>query len=88
MYETYPTGDGTSILRKLSGDNPQKVCFIKIGTNSINAAGEFTDPWKTPYAINFPTTNIFVLGSAGPNRIFGDKDDIIFNSVSNDFVIP
>ena len=30
----------------------------------------------------------FIIRSAGPNKIFGDDDDIIFNSLPNDFVKP
>ena len=55
---------------------------------SINQAGEFLDPWGTPYAINFTSTNSFVISSAGKNKVFGDADDIVFNSISNGFVKP
>jgi len=89
MYGAYPIGDGITIFRKLfSGDNPRKICFINVNTNSINAAGEFADPWGMPYKINFLSTNNFVIASAGKDKIFGNKDDIIFNSASNDFVRP
>lgn len=46
------------------------------------------DAWGTLYAINFLSTNSFVVSSAGKDKKFGDADDIIFNSVSNDFVKP
>jgi hypothetical protein len=56
--------------------------------NPINSQGELLDVWQTPYQIKFmPPTN-FVIHSAGPNKKFGDADDIIFNSASNDFVKP
>jgi hypothetical protein len=74
-FGSYPTGDYAQVLKKLFGDDP-KIEFSRV------------DPWGTPFAINFPSTNSFVISSAGKDKIFGDADDIIFNSVSNDFVKP
>ena len=39
------------------------------------------DPWGQPYVYKCPgtrNTNSFDLYSAGPNRIYGDNDDVIF----------
>jgi type II secretory pathway pseudopilin PulG len=85
---TYPNAESTALLKKLLGDNPQKTIFVSIKAGSINTNGEYLDPWGTPYSISFPTTNSFVISSAGKDKIFGDADDIIFNSASNDFVKP
>jgi type II secretory pathway pseudopilin PulG len=85
---SYPTGDSAQILKKLFGDNPKQIEFIRPKNMSVNQAGELLDPWGTPYAISFSSTNSFVISSAGKDKIFGDKDDIIFNTVSNDFVKP
>ena len=74
-FGNYPTGDYAQVLEKLFGDDPQ-IKFFRV------------DPWGTPFAINFPSTNSFVISSAGKDKIFGDADDIVFNSVSNDFVKP
>jgi hypothetical protein len=53
-----------------------------------NQQGQILDPWQMAYQIkNFEWTN-FIVCSARPNKIFGDTDDIIFNSASNDFVKP
>ncbi len=41
------------------------------------------DPWKTPYEINLIGQTNYIIRSAGPNHLFGDKDDIISNSGSN-----
>lgn len=46
------------------------------------------DPWGTPYQIDFFQQTNFVIRSAGKNRKFGDTDDIILNSASNNFVKP
>ncbi|HTA94591.1 MAG TPA: hypothetical protein VK769_00555 [Verrucomicrobiae bacterium] len=53
-----------------------------------NQQGQVLDCWETPYQIKSIARTNFVVSSAGPNKIFGDADDIIFNSVSNDFVKP
>ena len=53
-----------------------------------NFQGEIIDWWKTPYQIEILARMNFVVRSAGPNKIFGDGDDIIFDSASNDFVKP
>ena len=87
-FGSYPTGDSMQILKKLLGDNPQKIKFLRPENMSLNQAGEFLDPWGTPYVISFSSTNSFVISSAGKDKIFGDTDDIIFNSVSNGFVKP
>jgi hypothetical protein len=72
-FGSYPTGDYDQILKKLFEDSPQ---YFRV------------DPWGTPYAVSFSSTNSFIISSAGPDKKFGDKDDIIFNSISNDFVKP
>jgi hypothetical protein len=57
-------------------------------TTRTNASGELIDFWQTPFQIKSVEQTNFIIRSAGPNKIFGDKDDIIFNSVSDDFVKP
>ena len=91
-YGAFPPGNTESIERILSGEdlngkNSRKIQFL-IFRRSIEHSNEMVDPWGTPYAISFLSTNSFVISSAGKGKIFGDKDDIIFNSVSNDFVKP
>lgn len=53
-----------------------------------NAQGEFFDLWQTPYQFEIVARTNFIVHSTGPNKKFGDADDIIFNSVSNNFVKP
>jgi len=55
---------------------------------TTNAAGEVLDIWRTPYRIELAGPTNFVIHSAGRNQKFGDADDIVFNSLSNDFVKP
>jgi len=92
VYGAFPPGNTESIERILSGEdlngkNLRKIQFL-IFRRSIEHSNEMTDPWGTPYTISFSSTNSFVISSAGKDKKFGDKDDIVFNSVSNDFVKP
>jgi Type II secretion system (T2SS), protein G len=87
-FGSYPTGENATIMKLLAGDNAKKMKFINLGILSTNAAGQFVDPWKIPYKIISDGTNCVIITSAGIDQKFGNADDIIFNSVSNDFVKP
>ena len=86
-YSDYPTGENSNIVRMLTGGNPQKIMFLNFRRSSEHP-DEMLDPWETPYQIQFSQQTNFVIRSAGKDKIFGDADDFIFNSVSNDFVKP
>lgn len=64
------------------------------GTNTLsysyrtNADGKIHDLWDTPYKIQIFNRTNFIIRSAGRNKVFGDSDDIIFDSASNDFGKP
>lgn len=67
----YPAGSPSEILTQL------------VGTDSTESYGYIdkvfltrTDPWKTPYRLSFPPTGEAIVISAGPNKTFGDRDDI------------
>jgi hypothetical protein len=87
-YQVYPAETNGALWKQLSGDNPQKIVFTAIKARSITTNGEFLDPWGTPYTVSIPTTNICVVTSAGRDKMLGTVDDIIFNSISNNFVQP
>ena len=72
-YDQYPPGSSSEILQVLVGNNPKKKAFLNIPERSTNSAGEFVDPWRTPYRIIIESTNRVTIQSAGKNRIFGDK---------------
>ncbi len=76
---SYPTGANSNIVRVLTGDNPHKMVFLNIRRSSEHP-NEMVDPWETPYQIEFSQQTNFIVRSAGPNKKFGDTDDIIFNS--------
>ena len=87
VYGVYPTGESSNIVSMLAGDNPQKTVFLNFRRTMKNP-NEMVDPCETPYQIKFLQQTNFIIRSAGKDKIFGDADDIIFNSVSNDFVKP
>jgi len=72
------------ILNSFITTNQHQFSFA----NRTNASGEVIDIWQTPFQIKLVELTNFVVRSSGPNKKFGDADDIIFNSVSNDFVKP
>jgi len=86
-FGNYPSGENSNIVNLLTGNNPQKIVFLNF-RRSTEHPNEMVDPWETPYQINFSQQTNFVIRSAGKDKIFGNADDIVFNSVSNDFVKP
>ena len=66
------------VLNSLFSTGKNQIWF------STNAAGEVIDIWQTPYQIKLVGQTNFNISSAGPNKKFGDADDIIFNSASNE----
>jgi Type II secretion system (T2SS), protein G len=88
MFGNYPTGENASIVKILAGDNSQKLRMFNLNVNSTNKNGELVDPWKTAYKFVFDGTNSYTILSAGIDQKFGSADDIVFNSVSNNFVKP
>jgi hypothetical protein len=70
------------------------ILYALFNTNTFlysyrtNVNGDVLDVLGTPYKIEFAGHTNFIIYSAGRDRKFGDADDIIFNSISNDFVKP
>ena len=60
----------------------------RVPANQTNVQGQILDLWEIPYRITVIAPTNLIIQSAGPDKIFGTKDDIIFNSASNDFVKP
>jgi len=74
-YGSYPPGGRREFIRSLLGDNSDKIAFVELNRSRFNPAGEFLDPWGTPYEIQITTDTNLVVRSAGKNKKFGDKDD-------------
>jgi len=90
--ESIPTNDTIHILTNELYFSCGFTFSTRLTTNlffkSINSQGELLDVWQTPYQIKILAQTNFIIRSAGKDKIFGDADDIIFNSVSNDFAKP
>jgi hypothetical protein len=76
-YGTFPTGDNVAVAGALQGSNPRKIVFIEFKSQDTNQFGEVIDPWGTPYKFELQNGKPPSIRSAGPNRVFGDKDDIL-----------
>lgn len=74
-FGAWPTGNQARLMKTLLGDNSQKITFYDVPLKSLNQRSEFVDPWGVPFLISFSNDEPQVT-SAGPNKQFGDKDDI------------
>ena len=86
---TTETGNLTNIDKKF-------IFQTDYGTNypnrvyrdgETNSEGDLLDCWGIPFQYEILTRTNFIVHSAGPNKKFGDADDIIFNSAIG-FVKP
>ena len=75
----YPeTNDNAKVMEALYGANPRKKVYLK-GLESVMRDGEITDFWKVPLRFEIPPAGSDEkpkVYSAGPNKTFGDEDDI------------
>jgi type II secretory pathway pseudopilin PulG len=65
----YPAGTAAQILGALRGQNTSSNAFLVVSPRRVNAAGEYTDPWRTPYHIGFDESGKPRVYSFGPNRL-------------------
>src|SRR5882757_2063799 len=84
VFGSCPTGGNSNVVNVLTRDNPQKIVFLNFRRTAAHP-NEMVDPWETPYQIEFLQQTNFIVRSAGKDKVFGDKDDIIFDSRSTDF---
>ena len=87
LYERAATGslsniDNEFILHAVFGTNAQRIAYRS------NTNGGINDMWEIPYRIVISGRTNFCILSAGPDKTFGDKDDIVFDSVRSDFLKP
>jgi len=90
-FGKYPIGEDAAAMKFLLGNNPKHELFVRLDSrkpHAINENGQCVDGWGIPFRIDVASTNGLVIRSAGMNKIFDDKDDIIFDSVSNGFGKP
>lgn len=65
--------------QSVHGQNVKRLDYVEADVSEMNAAGEFIDPWGTPYQMRFEKGLPRVF-SCGPNR----KDD---NGTGDDITI-
>ena len=82
-FGDFPHGNNRDVVRILSGDNSRKAQYLSLGNRFTNHSGEAIDGWGTPLQIEILRTNTPMVRSAGPNKKFGDGDDI----VEGDYVV-
>lgn len=77
----FPQGNPAQVAALLRGENiggqnPKKLDYIEAGMGEMNKAGEFVDPWGSPYRLS--VTGGVRVYSCGPNRQDeqGNGDDI------------
>jgi hypothetical protein len=76
-YGTEPGETAKEITASLLGENVEGGIFLEISVDQTNAQGELMDPWGTAWEIWRVGEDRIEARSAGPNRRFGDHDDLI-----------
>lgn len=72
-----PVGNNAEITKALLGANRTKTQFVVPGDPHVNAAGEFCDPWGTPYFFHALSAREMEIRSAGPDKRMWTADDIV-----------
>lgn len=76
-FGALPEGTASEILAALGGENPEDQVFLEVFSDRIDGKEQITDPWGTPWEIWRIGEDRLEARSAGPNRRFGDHDDLI-----------
>jgi len=88
----YPSADSEYFLKVLSSStsatNSSTLFYLKPWNTRTNALDGLPDCWGMALRMEMVGETNFIIRSAGPNRKFGDKDDIVFSSAANNFVKP
>lgn len=78
-YGMSPNGGNAATITLLTTPTNMQghsVVFLILDKSSLNQKGEMVDPWGTPYRIDARDKGQLEIQSAGPNKVFGDNDDI------------
>ncbi len=77
IYRQNPVaGLNHEVTSVFTGKNEKNVILIEPTHPAINALGELTDRWGTPYHFHGISSQQWEIQSAGPDRKFGTSDDI------------
>jgi type II secretory pathway pseudopilin PulG len=72
------TGNNAELTAILKGKNRRGIIFMEFTKKDLNAQGEMIDPWNTPLLIRYLGSTL-VVSSAGPDRKWNTKDDLVFS---------
>ncbi len=72
----HPFGENSEITAALLGENPYRLPLMPRDHPAINAAGELTDRWGTPFLFHALASDRMEIRSAGPDKKFGTADDV------------
>ncbi len=72
-----PFGENSDITSALTGNNPLRLAYIPPAHPAINAEGELSDRWGTPFRFHALAGDRMELRSAGPDKKFGTPDDAL-----------
>jgi len=76
-YGSYPSGGPREVVSALAGNNPHSIVFLKLSESFLGLAGEPIDLWKTPFQlVRASDIEPPQLISAGPDKVFGTRDDV------------
>ena len=75
-----PAGeDNAAVVNALTGNNPARLAFLPPDDPAINARGELTDRWGTPFFFHLLSREAVEIRSAGPDGEMYTGDDLVKN---------
>lgn len=77
--EGNPVGENADITAALTGGNRMELALIPKKHPAINAKGELSDRWGTPFRFHQLSGEQMEIRSAGPDRTFATEDDAVFH---------
>lgn len=72
-----PVGTNAEIMQAMRGGNPRQAQLGPPEGMNLNGQGELVDQWNTPYFFHQLSRDVMEVHSAGPDRVFGTKDDMV-----------
>jgi hypothetical protein len=77
-FGTLPeTTQNKDFIAALTGKNPKKIVFFDPAPKQLNEKGEILDNWGTPIRVTLHADEPPLFLSAGKDKIFGTRDDIL-----------
>jgi hypothetical protein len=78
QFREMPVGTNAEITAALAGDNTRGHAVLPHNHVAINAVGELTDRWGTPFFFHQLAGDLMEIRSAGPDRRMHSADDIVW----------